>query len=135
MPAFSTRSLERLQTCHTDIQTLFHEVIKHFDCTILEGHRNEASQNAAFAAGRSKLRFPQSKHNQQPALAVDVVPYPINWNDTDRMRYFAGFVQGLAVTLKQQGRISHSIRWGGDWDRDTELHDNRFMDFPHFELY
>ena len=135
MPTFSERSLSRLQTCHADIQTLFREVIKHFDCTILEGHRNAEDQNAAYAAGRSKVKYPHSKHNQQPALAVDVVPYPINWHDTDRMRFFAGFVQGLAAALKEQGRISHHIRWGGDWDRDTELHDNRFMDLPHFELY
>ena len=26
------------------------------------------------------------------------------------------------------------IRWGGDWDRDTDLSDNRFNDLPHFEL-
>lgn len=135
MPAFSERSLQRLQTCHVDMVTLFTEVVKHFDCTILEGHRNEEKQNAAFAAGRSKLKYPKSKHNRLPALAVDVVPYPINWQDTDRMRYFAGLVQGMAIMLKTQGRMTHNIRWGGDWDRDTQLNDNHFMDLPHFELY
>lgn len=135
MPAFSERSLQRLQTCHVDMVMLFTEVVKHFDCTILEGHRNEEKQNAAFAAGRSKLKYPKSKHNRLPALAVDVVPYPINWQDTDRMRYFAGLVQGMAIMLKTQGRMTHNIRWGGDWDRDTKLNDNHFMDLPHFELY
>lgn len=26
------------------------------------------------------------------------------------------------------------IRWGGDWDLDTDLKDNTFDDLPHFEL-
>ena len=26
------------------------------------------------------------------------------------------------------------LRWGGDWDVDTELKDNDFDDLPHFEL-
>jgi hypothetical protein len=26
------------------------------------------------------------------------------------------------------------LRWGGDWDQDFEVKDNRFDDFPHFEL-
>ncbi len=25
-------------------------------------------------------------------------------------------------------------RWGGDWDRDGQLKDHRFIDYPHFEL-
>lgn len=134
MPKFSARSLAALQTCHADIQAIFNEVILHFDCTVVQGHRGEQEQNAAFKAGKSKLQFPQSKHNHQPSMAADVVPYPIDWNDTDRMRYFAGFVKGIATLLYRQGAITHQLRWGGDWDRDTELKDNRFQDLPHFEL-
>jgi hypothetical protein len=47
----------------------------------------------------------------------------------DRFRYFAGFVVGIGAMLDIQ------IRWGGDWDRDTEVRDNRaFNDLAHFEL-
>jgi len=67
-------------------------------------------------------------------MAVDAVPYPIDWEDTKRMIFFAGFVICTAKRLKKEGKISHDIRWGGDWDRDTELKDNRFQDYPHFEL-
>jgi len=87
MPHFGKTSRKRLATCHEDLQLVFNEVIKHFDCTIVCGHRGEADQNDAFERGNSKLRFPQSKHNQWPSLAVDAVPWPINWDDTDRMRY------------------------------------------------
>ena len=26
------------------------------------------------------------------------------------------------------------VRWGGDWDDDTEVKDTGFKDLPHFEL-
>ena len=26
------------------------------------------------------------------------------------------------------------IRWGGDWDMDTQVKDNNFDDLPHFEI-
>ena len=128
MPHFSDRSLERLATCHDNLQLLFREVVKHFDCTILQGHRGEDEQNEYFRTGRSKLQYPNSKHNQLPSLAVDVAPYPIDWSDTDRFYFFAGYVKGIA------DRMGISIRWGGDWDGDTQVRDQTFMDLPHFEL-
>jgi hypothetical protein len=27
-----------------------------------------------------------------------------------------------------------AIRWGGDWDQDGFVADERFLDMPHFEL-
>ena len=100
----------------------------HFDCSILEGHRNEADQNAAFAAGVSQLRWPESKHNRIPSEAVDVLPYPVRWSDVKRMYYFAGFVMAVGTAM------DIPLRWGGDWDRDTEVLDNKFNDLAHFEL-
>ena len=50
------------------------------DFAIICGHRGEAEQNAAFAAGRSKVKYPYSKHNANPARAYDRVPFPIPLN-------------------------------------------------------
>ena len=44
------------------------------------------------------------------------------------MTYFAGMVMGIA---KAKGI---GLRWGGDWDQDTEVKDNGFDDMPHLEL-
>lgn len=128
MPAFGKASQEKLATCDPRLQKVFNEVIKHFDCTVIEGHRGEEAQNKAFAEGKSKLKYPQGKHNKIPSLAADVLPYQIDWNDTNRMRYFAGFVVGIAATM------GIKLRWGGDWNQNTELKDNSFNDLPHFEL-
>ena len=128
MPRFGSRSINRLKTCDQKLQELFYEVVKHFDCSIIEGNRGEERQNKAHAEGKSKLKYPNGKHNQTPSIAVDVAPYPIDWSDRDRFHYFGGFVLGVA---KQMGM---NIRWGGDWNQDTETKDNKFDDLVHFEI-
>ena len=128
MPRFGKRSIGRLQTCDQKLQELFYEVVKHFDCSIIEGNRGEERQNKAFADGKSKVKYPNGKHNQNPSVAVDVAPYPIDWSDRDRFHYFGGFVLGVA---KEMGM---NIRWGGDWNQDTETKDNKFDDLVHFEI-
>lgn len=134
MPHFSNISKKRLTTCHQDLQTIFNYVIKYFDCTIVCGQRDEKAQNKAYDDGFSKVRYPNSKHNKFPSIAVDVVPYPIEWDNTERMKYFAGQVMGIAIMLKEYGVISHDLISGLDWDNDTILKDTTFKDHPHFQL-
>ncbi len=120
MPSFSRRSQERLDSCHPDLKTLFNLVVGHMDCTVLKGHRGKEEQNAAYDDGKSTLRFPKSRHNKIPALAVDVVPYPIDWYDHKRFDDFALFVKGVALGL------DIAVTWGGDW--------KTLVDKPHWEL-
>lgn len=135
MPKFSTKSLDRLATCHQDLQTLFNEVIKHFDCTILEGYRNQEDQDRAYRDGKSKLRFPDGKHNKMPSNAVDVLPYPVPaWKNTVDFIYFGGQVMGIAAMLFYQGKITSKIRYGGDWSQDDLVSNDKFGDFVHFEI-
>lgn len=128
MPHFGSVSNMRLSTCHPDLQELFREVVKHFDCSVLCGFRNEAAQTNAYETGKSKAQWPESFHNQTPSLAIDVAPYPIDWNDIKRFYMFVGFVRGVAARMKID------IRCGADWNGDTEVKDNNFNDLPHFEL-
>lgn len=128
MPKFGESSRSRLATCHPDIQKVMNEVIKHYDCSIITGHRNEEDQNRAVKEGKSKTSYPNSKHNSIPSRAVDVAPYPIDWADLSRFYYFAGIV----MTVAKQMNVK--LRWGGDWDKDQVFSDNKFNDLPHFEL-
>ena len=132
--AYSKISKVRLNECHRDIQVVFTEVLKTFDHSIICGTRGEQEQTVAFESGFSKVEYPNSMHNSYPSMAVDVLPYPIDWKDEKRMIYFAGFVMATAIRLKEEKKISHNLRWGGDWDRDLELKDNKFQDYPHYEL-
>lgn len=120
MPAFSRSSLEKLNTADPRLQLLFNEIIRHRDCTILCGHRDQEEQEQAFRTGNSKARFGESPHNKVPALAVDVMPYPINWDDLKGIHEFAGFVQGVA------SQMGIKVKWGGRF--------KNFFDGPHYEL-
>ena len=55
MPRFGRKSKERLATCDKRLQDVFNEVIKHVDCSVLEGNRNEERQNKLFDEGKQKL--------------------------------------------------------------------------------
>ena len=128
MPRFSTKSLSRLSTCDKRLQEIFNEVIKTVDCSILEGYRGKARQNELFKENKTKVRYPNGRHNHNPSRAVDVCPYPVDWDDRERFHLFAGFVLGIAKSM------NIALRWGGDWNRNWQVDDNKFDDFPHFEL-
>ena len=133
MPKFSKRSLDNLEGVHQDLQTIFLEVVKHYDCTVICGLRTEEEQKALHAKGRTEsgeiVTYKDgvnSKSKHQLGLAVDVIPYPINWGDIRGFRQFGWFVKGVAVTLKRYGQIENDINWGGDW--------KRFIDLPHYQI-
>lgn len=139
MPKFSKPSLDQLSTCHPNLQAVFNEVIKFRDCKILEGHRNEEAQHQAFITGKSKLDWPNGNHNKFPSDAVDAAPYPVEFplpTDSAQVKQkklmqfcvFAGYVLATA------DQLGIPLRWGGDWDMDTDLKDNSFDDLVHFEL-
>ena len=128
MPKFGKSSKKKLETCDDRLQKVFNEVIKHVDCSVLEGHRGEERQSQLFVSGNTKVKFPNGRHNAIPSRACDVVPYPIDWNDRERFHLFAGFVLGIAKSMEI------NLRWGGDWNQNFEVDDNQFDDFPHFEI-
>jgi peptidoglycan L-alanyl-D-glutamate endopeptidase CwlK len=126
MPKYSKRSLNNLATCHPSLRKLFKEVIKNYDCTIIQGHRSLEEQEELYRTGKSKLR--KGKHNDIPSNAVDVCPWPIDWSDKIRFYHFAGYVKGMA------DQMGIKIRCGADWDGDNDFKDQTFNDLPHFEL-
>ena len=135
MPKFSQESFSKLTTCHPDLQALCYEVIKYYDCTVLQGYRNEVDQEKAFAEGNTKLHYPHGKHNHQPSMAVDLTPYPIDFNNEKLALWFGGYVLGLAQKLKDEGKMTHSVRWGGSWNGLGDLNTPHMLnDLVHFEL-
>ncbi len=156
MPKFGSKSLHELASVHHKLQALFIRVVKTYDCTVICGHRPKDEQDKAYASGRSKVKFPHSKHNLLPAKATDTAPYlkdypgHIDWRfhkeleqavkDRDvelvfdivhnikRWYYFAGQVK---TTAREMGI---KVKWGGDWDGDLNFKDQNFYDIPHWEL-
>lgn len=150
--SYSKSSQEKLKTAHSDLIVIFQEVVKVFDNTIIYGYRNPELQLELYKKGRAFIKGiwivvkprevvtykdgtdKKSKHNYNPSKAVDAVPYPIDWRDVKRMHYFAGFVMATAIRLKEEGKITHAIRWGGDWNKNTQVKDETFMDLAHYEI-
>ncbi len=126
MYSFTKKSKINLSQAHPDLQTLFNEVIKEANCYIICGHRGEVEQNDAFDRGNSLLRFPNSKHNKLPSLAVDATPRPLDWNDLKGFDMLGEIVLRKAKELKESGDITHDIVWGGMW--------KKFKDRPHYEI-
>jgi peptidoglycan LD-endopeptidase CwlK len=128
MPSFGKLSRKALDSADPKLRQLFDEVIKTYDCSVICGFRNEEEQEAAFHSGKSKVQWPNSKHNTFPSKAVDVAPWPINWGDDKSFYYFAGYVKRVAEGL------GIKVRYGGDWNGNLRMKDENFLDADHFEL-
>lgn len=127
MPKFSKQSLARLVTCHPDLQQVCLAGIEKVDFVILYGTRGREEQELLFKQGKSKLNWPDSAHNKTPSLAVDVAPFPIDWDDVRRFIRLASYLQGLGAGM------GIPLRIGGDWNSDFIMNEN-FYDWPHIEL-
>jgi len=120
MPKFSAKSFGKLRECHPDLQKVLSAAIEVYDFTILEGYRSPEKQLIMHSQGVSKALPGQSPHNYQPALAVDIAPWPIDWEDKGRFYELAGVIKACAA---YEGV---DIEWGGNW--------KSFLDMPHFQL-
>ena len=124
MPRFGKRSKERLKGVDERLVNVANELVKIMDCTVLEGLRTKERQSKLIAEGKSKTKY--SKHIE--GKAIDIAPYPIDWEDRERFHYMGGMARGIGHAL------GVTVRWGGDWDSDGEVKDNNFDDLVHIEL-
>lgn len=127
MPHFSESSKTKLASVDPRLQRLFNAVIEHYDCKVIFGMRTQEEQQALYAQGRTTpgkivthMDGVKRRSRHQDGLAVDVVPYPIDWKDLRRFNNFGWFVKGMAAAMDIE------ITWGGDW--------KQFKDYPHFEV-
>jgi peptidoglycan L-alanyl-D-glutamate endopeptidase CwlK len=143
MYAFGEKSQSKLDTCHEDIQVIMNEVIKVYDVSVIEGHRSQETQMKYFQEGKSTLDGvnKKSKHQSYPSKAIDLMPYKKGTNafsgnelDTRRFYFMMGIVKATAERLLAEGKISHKVRFGIDWDGDDVFRDQNFHDAPHFEI-
>jgi peptidoglycan L-alanyl-D-glutamate endopeptidase CwlK len=124
MAKLGAGSLAKLGECHPDLQRVVRRAVElmpaGLDLTVLCGWRGQVEQEKAFREGKSRLHFPESRHNSWPSAAVDLAPFPIDWNDRAAFVLLASYVLAAAADLGVR------VTWGGHW--------RGFPDFPHFEL-
>lgn len=133
MPNFGTRSTDKIGTLDPRWGFVLNDAIELLDFTVICGHRTQQKQTEAFESGASTKRWPNSKHNQNPSLAVDLAPWHavkphIRWEHKKEFILLAGVIMAFAHMYNIK------VRWGGDWDEDWDQYDQTFMDIGHFEL-
>lgn len=124
MPRFGKTSKKRLEGVDTKLVNVLNELIKIMDVTIIEGLRTQKRQEQLLKKGATKVKY--SKHME--GKAVDLSPYPIDWDNRDGFHYMGGMIRGIAKQLGVK------VRWGGDWDSDGDIKDNGFDDLVHVEI-
>ena len=88
MYKFGKRSRDRLRGVDVRIINILNELIKIMDVTVIEGLRSADRQKELLAKGATKVKY--SKH--MDGKAVDIAPYPFDWNARDDFHYLGGFV-------------------------------------------
>ena len=124
MPHFGKKSKERLKGVDNKLIKVLNELIKIMDVTIIEGVRSSERQEKLLKQGATKVKY--SKHME--GKAVDLAPYPIDWDDLERFYYMGGMIRGIGKEL------GINVRWGGDWDSDGNIRDQSFNDLVHVEI-
>lgn len=116
-------SKDRLATCDKRLQDLANMMLERspFDLTVTCGYRTEQEQNEAYKNGKSRAKFGQSKHNVFPSKAVDICPYPINWDSKDPR-----WTEMALNAMWCAGKLGVEITWGGSF--------KSIKDLPHFEM-
>jgi peptidoglycan L-alanyl-D-glutamate endopeptidase CwlK len=152
-------SKKQYDTLHPDLQVIIDHGLQQcvVDMTLVEGHRPVQKQFEYFKKGREFKNgrwevvnkkaiitnvdghYIKGKHNHTPSIAVDFCAYVPNkpqlaW-DAVHLTYIAASLITIADSLYKEGTITHTLRWGGNWDKDGDLADNTLYDRPHVELY
>ena len=151
MPIFSTRSKDKLSTCHPELITLMEETISDcpIDFGISYGERTKEEQLELFNKGREQRGGKwvivdrskivtyldgynvRSKHNYSPSKAIDFIAY-VNGKYTFEEKYYI-FI--AAWILSKANKCNLDIIWGGNFDRDGDILDKgTFHDLGHIEL-
>lgn len=120
MNKLSKRSIQKLNTCHSDLKRLIEAVALEEKCAVICGFRGRYEQEKAYYEGKSRAKWGMSKHNMKPSQAVDVVPLPLDWNN------IPSFEKLGAKIMQKADELGIKIKWGRDF--------NGLKDYPHFEL-
>lgn len=131
---FDVGAKARLKNAHPLLQQLMNAAETLYPFTIMDSQRGRVAQENAYKHGWTKVHFGQSAHNWSPALALDLAPTPILWDNTkanfDRWR-----VLQITVILPIARHQSIPIRQGIDWNMNGNLNDDGWDDLPHVELH
>ncbi len=160
----STLSKNRLEGVHPTLAKIVNRAItiSQQDFSVLEGVRSIEKCYENYGKGRTasqctakgvpaKYAKPAltkvtwlnnplaSKHRPQKdgyGHAVDLVPYPVDWQTLSKFDDIQKAMCEAQKQLKSENAIpaSTNLRWGANWDGDDNYREKGEYDSPHFEI-
>jgi peptidoglycan L-alanyl-D-glutamate endopeptidase CwlK len=130
----SDRSLERAKDVNPKLINLILLAIRRtpidFGVAWMGGKRTAEEQNQLFKEGYSQCDgyVKISKHQSGDAIDLNVFVGSKMVDNKEMLCVVAGVIFACASELNIK------IRWGGDWNSDGNILDNKFNDQYHFEL-
>ena len=126
-------SLARLQGVDETLVNVVKRAIEisEVDFTVMEGVRTLERQRELYAQGRTapgKIVTWTMKSKHIEGKAVDLVPYPLDWNDLEK---FNKIKDAMFQAAKE---LDVNLRWGADWNGNGEYREKGEYDSPHFEI-
>ena len=126
-------SLARLQGVDETLVNVVKRAIEisEVDFTVMEGVRTMERQRELYAQGRTapgKIVTWTMKSRHIEGKAVDLVPYPLDWNDLEK------FNKIKDAMFQAARELDVNLRWGADWDGDGNYREKGEYDSPHFEI-
>ena len=126
-------SLARLQGVDETLVNVVKRAIEisEVDFSVLEGVRTLERQRELYAQGRTapgKIVTWTMKSRHIEGKAVDLVPYPLDWNDLEK---FNKIKDAMFQAAKE---LDVNLRWGADWNGNGEYREKGEYDSPHFEI-
>lgn len=132
MRKWGKKSEKVYKTLDPRLQKIMDRVLQEVaDISLISGYRGEREQNELYVSKRSRAMYPDSKHNKFPSVAVDFQPYPLPHRE-EKLWAALAYVAGRTIEIGIQEGVA--LRWGGDWNRNGDLTDNRFDDLFHLEI-
>jgi|CEGF01.1.fsa_nt_gi peptidoglycan L-alanyl-D-glutamate endopeptidase CwlK len=160
MFSFGRKSSEVRETLCDELKLIVDSAIQVYNFSMIEGHRDQETQDRYFAKGVTKVKWPNGKHNTYPSDAVDLWPYVTNLAGIRVSSALSGHPDQIKALAKATGKTEKRIwelvlqeyatmkgvlmafgkvhgvelRFGDDWDRDHDRLDQSFIDLPHVEV-
>jgi len=130
----SQRSLRRMEGVEPDLVNLVRLAIERtpvdFGVAWMGGMRTPEEQNQLFKDGYSTKDGYEKLSKHQFGEAVDLQVFVGGSAvQSEKMQYIVA-----GVMFSCAAELGITLRWGGDWNMNSDIRDNVFNDLYHFEL-